>query len=156
MILYRKNGFALLELIICVALLGMVLACAYGFYYTGVTSYSRGSLQWDLQQNARAAIVWMDKELIKAEDYYVNSQGNQIYFYQPGDLRLYYFRVRGQDLELLIGSGVTKVASHVKSLEFVQGENDVIYYRVTVGKEGQEYRLSSAVKPRNVGSDMDE
>ncbi|UNC92566.1 PilW family protein [Candidatus Contubernalis alkaliaceticus] len=149
--LHRQNGFILLELIICIGLLGMVLVSAYGFYYMGVNSYSRGSHRWDLQQNGRAAIARMDKELIKAEDYLVYSQGNQIHFNLPGDSRLYFFRVRNRDLELLIGPGVTKVASYVKSLDIFQGEDGVIHYRVTVEKEGQEYSLSSAVKPRNVG-----
>ncbi len=140
-----------MELIICIALIGMVLASAYGFYYVGVNAYYRGSFRWDLQQNARAAIVRMDNELIKAENYHIYSQGNQIHFYLPGDSRVHFFRVRSQELELIIGSTVTKVASDVKSLVFFEGENGLIHYRVTVEKEGQEYSLSSAVKPRNVG-----
>ena len=63
----NRRGFALLELIITLTLLGILLAMGFMFYSFGVVSYNIGEEQTDIQQNARLAADFIISELRVAE-----------------------------------------------------------------------------------------
>ncbi len=145
-----QQGFTLLELILTLTLLTIVLGCAYTFYFVGLNFYQGGSCQIDLQQNARIAMNKMGSELKFALHYSIESPGDKITFYIPGDYRRHEFRLWGRDLEYRIGTGVTKVAYNVDSLVFSPGENGTVEFAITVKDQGRDYSLTSSVKPRNI------
>lgn len=53
--MYRKNGFTLVELIIFLALLGVVLTIGYRIFFSGQNTYAMGSDQYQLQSEIRKA-----------------------------------------------------------------------------------------------------
>ncbi len=145
-----ERGFTLLELILTLVLLTVVLGSAYSFYFMGLNSYHGGVNQIDLQQNARIAMDKISSELKFADYYSIKDTGEKIYFFFPDENTLHTFRLRGKDLEYCIGSGVTKVAYNVDSLEFFYGKNGTVAFIITVKDQSREYSLSSSVKPRNL------
>ena len=107
----NRRGFALLELIITLTLLGILLAMGFMFYSFGVVSYNIGEEQTDIQQNARLAADFIISELRVAEAvtivdgygdldiddfdmdhaeetpvYYIYVKNNAIYYQEHGDL----------------------------------------------------------------------
>lgn len=52
---YRKKGFTLVELIIFLALLGVVLTIGYRIFFSGQNTYAMGSDQYQLQSEIRKA-----------------------------------------------------------------------------------------------------
>lgn len=140
----------LIEVLITLAIFSVIMGTVFVFYYNGLKSYSTGSVQVDLQQNARISMDKINNELKWAGVYTIREQGSQIEFYHPGDSKKYTFRQRGRDLEFVIDTAVTKVAYNLYSLNFNTGESGIIHYEITVKDNEHEYTLSSAVKPRNL------
>ncbi len=146
----KEQGIMLIEVLLALALLSMVLSTAYSFYFLGVKSYQEGSSHIDNQQNVRISADKINRELKWARNYTIFSGGSQIEFYFFNDNRRYSFRVRGGDLEFLIGTTVTKVACNIESVQFSTLEPDLIKFTVTARGEEKKYDLSTFVYLRNV------
>jgi prepilin-type N-terminal cleavage/methylation domain-containing protein len=52
----KETGLTLVEVLLVLALLGMVVTAVYGFYFSGVVAWQKGVQQMDGQQNARIAM----------------------------------------------------------------------------------------------------
>ena len=61
-----EGGFTLMELMISVAILGLVMAGLLGLLTASRDAYSRGSSTIEAQQNARLALDRMGKEIREA------------------------------------------------------------------------------------------
>ena len=59
-----NRGFTLVELIVCIAILSIVLAAAFGFMVAGSKSYTSVSNRLDLQLRARLAASQLTDRLI--------------------------------------------------------------------------------------------
>ncbi len=147
--LQAETGLSLLEVIVSMSLFSMFLFALLTFYSLGFRSYQQGATQADVQQNARIALYNMDRSL-RVVDRFTIQGGSVIEFYFPNNNRKYTYRVRYGELEYLIGTSVTKVASHITSVEFSCTPEGVIHFTVTAEAHGRKYALSSAVKPRNI------
>src|SRR5438445_2740448 len=64
--LFRSRGFTLTELIVALAVLGMILGGVYTLQQQGLYSYMMGSAKVEAQQNARVALDLMVRELRSA------------------------------------------------------------------------------------------
>lgn len=145
-----SRGFILLELVLALALLSVVLTAAYNFYFLGLVSHRKGTLQAELQQSARISAQRITSELKYARSYQVRSSGRELRFFQEGSTTRYTFRRRGDDLEYLIGTTVTKVACNITHLDFSTGGDGEVIFQVVAGQGDQEYSLVSSVRPRNL------
>ncbi len=70
MIKYINNikGITLIELLITMALMGLVLSVAYSFYSFGMKSFTGGTTQANAQMNARLVDDYLKKELRNVEE----------------------------------------------------------------------------------------
>ena len=145
-------GLSLLEVIMSLGLLSLFLFGILNFYSLGVRAYQQGSSQAEAQQHARIALFHMDRSLRTVDRYNImgGTTGSVIEFYYEGSQRKYTYRVRHGELEYLVDTSVTKVASHITSLNFISTPQGVIKIDITASVHGREYRLSSGVKPRNI------
>ena len=144
-----KGGFSLLETLLSMALMSLFLVLVMSFFLLGLKTYKSGYDQIELQQNARMAMFSIDRSLRYAADYSIIDDSRAVVFFVQDDSRSHTLRERRGDLEHLIGSTVTKVASHLSSLHFSVKESGLIHYTVVVSKGEKEYTLSSSVKPRS-------
>jgi type IV pilus assembly protein PilW len=59
----RKNGFTLTELLVAMAITGVVAGSAYSVYYSQQRSYRTQEQVSDMQKNLRAALYFMEREI---------------------------------------------------------------------------------------------
>lgn len=64
----HEEGYSFIELLIALALVGLVLALGYSIYRLGVTLYSRGVDQSTLQQEERYLLEFLPREFRFAYD----------------------------------------------------------------------------------------
>ena len=62
-----ESGYSLIEVITVLALVGLVVGLAFGAYSFVVKAYARGSDQTLFQQDARAVVGYLEKELIYSQ-----------------------------------------------------------------------------------------
>jgi prepilin-type N-terminal cleavage/methylation domain-containing protein len=63
----NQRGFSLAELLVVMALTGLVLAGVFAIQQSGTSSYLMGASRVEVQQNARTALELMVRELRSAE-----------------------------------------------------------------------------------------
>jgi prepilin-type N-terminal cleavage/methylation domain-containing protein len=84
LILASRRGFTLVELLVVLALLGLVLAGAYQYFFFGHASWSRTAAESRAMQDAQLAVMRMDREVRQArkandaQDAVAVSGGNQV------------------------------------------------------------------------------
>lgn len=144
----KLKGLTLIELLATMSLTGVIVCTVLLFYTFGYRLYYRSSLNIELQQNARLAADRISNELRWAKSFNILEGGKKIEYLDLAGER-YVFQLRNNELELVIGTAVTKVASQIKSVSFVQGDNGLLEYEVMAGGEESEYLLTSTVRPRN-------
>ncbi|MDE2180384.1 MAG: prepilin-type N-terminal cleavage/methylation domain-containing protein [candidate division NC10 bacterium] len=59
----RQAGFSLVEMLIAAAILPVVLYAIYSMYETNMTTATLGNKKTELQQNARVALDFMEREI---------------------------------------------------------------------------------------------
>ena len=152
-----KNGFTLIELVLTLALLGLILACLYSFYLAGLKSWQRGIEQAELQQSARIAMDTMIRELQKAEQFSLHNGNSEIRFRIPGDSRTMRFRLLNDELVWesyptgSVGYFHNKVALGIKELSFA-AEGNLIAITLVAKSDRCTVSLSSRTRPRNIYS----
>ena len=132
-----------------ISLLSLFLFALLSLYSLGLRSYHQGSAQVDLQQNARIALHHLDRNLRVMDRFALKGDGS-LEFFMPGDSRRHTYRVRFQDLEYVVGTSVTKVASGISEVTFTSTPEGILRFTVTAAAPGREYSLTSAIRPRNL------
>ncbi len=149
-LLAGSPGLSLLEVTISLGLISLFLFGLLTFYSLGVRAYHQSSLQAEAQQNLRAALFHVDRSLRAVESYTISPSGNVIEFYYAGSPTRYTYRVRYGELEYLVGTTVTKVASYIDSLSFTPTPGGVILIRIEASARGRDFSVLTGVKPRNI------
>ncbi len=110
-IISDRQGLGLIELMIVLALLSITMAIAYTFYTFGLSTFSIGEKQVDVQQNARMAADFITRELRMAEKVVIldshedyeeleieeNMDDYLLYYIYLKDGSIYYERMSGPD-----------------------------------------------------------
>jgi prepilin-type N-terminal cleavage/methylation domain-containing protein len=105
MIFRCERGFTLAELLVACAILGLALAAIVTIYQSGLEAYLAGSNQLEVQQNARAVLERMSRELREASAITVPN-ANSITFNDPTGAVMAY-SVDGDSQLILNGAAVT-------------------------------------------------
>jgi prepilin-type N-terminal cleavage/methylation domain-containing protein len=172
------RGFTLAELLVSLALLGLLLAGVLTLQQTGLASYVWGAARVEAQQSARSALQWMAKELreagydpagaglaaiVEAEPARVTFQrdlnGNGVI--DPTRERVSYL-LRGTVLRRDAGGGAQPVIEGVRSLTLSYfdaagartadpGQVTSLWIQVEVGLRGPSVTMGTAVSLRNAG-----
>lgn len=153
-LLWRENSFTLVELLVTLAVLGLLITAAYGFYLAGLNSWNRSVEQLDYHQSARIAIETVIRELRYACVVEIPSE-RVIHFQFPGDHRIRLFRHSNRELIYEMRTSHTvishnKVALDIREVRFAAGDNGTV--RITIGAGGDQvqYSISSSIRPRNL------
>ncbi|HHX86761.1 MAG TPA: prepilin-type N-terminal cleavage/methylation domain-containing protein [Firmicutes bacterium] len=148
-----EQAFTLVEILVALAILGLIFVGIYSFYLWGVNSCQKGIRRMDNQQNARIAMDYLVDELRFARQVQVTGS-HEIKFWFSGDPKTYIFRQSGEEIVFETKNGYpshNKIALGVTELFFNQdpaGGNIQITIVSGTGKE--QVTLSCSICPRNV------
>ncbi len=156
----EERGLTLIELLLALALAGLVAAAIGGIYYTAVRAWQRNVEMMDCRQNVRIAVDYIDREL-RFADWVTIPQENEIRYKLKGDLEHdnlhYYRRFRLQGEQLLVEEIRNKknysynvVAMGLQELHFSLDPRGNVYIAITAGETGGTVTMQSSVCPRNV------
>lgn len=134
---YDNKGITLIELLVAIAIMSMVLAIGYNMYYYGTKSFTGGTTQAHLQQNARLVDEYFKKELrnvgdIKIDEIYDNWEVDYDGYYKVSDKKL--IKATAENIIFLTDSTIKEIVVMVlhddirlldKSLN---NENDLVLY----------------------------
>ncbi len=156
----EERGFTLIETVLALAVLGLVTAAVFIFYYSGVTAWHKGVSRMDYQQNARAAVDLIDRELrfacwleiLREEEIRFKIKGD------PGQEDLQHFRCFRLSGDQLIMEEIRNgrihaynvVALDISEIVFSLDDFNNVHIYVTAGGAGDAVTLESSVTPRNL------
>lgn len=93
--LNKQGGFSLVELLIVLALLGLVLALGYMYFGFGLSTYARGERQSIAQQSIRQGADFITSELRYADEIILDptdlNKAGYYYILQDGTSVIYYY-----------------------------------------------------------------
>ncbi|MGH7314613.1 MAG: PilW family protein [Candidatus Rokuibacteriota bacterium] len=104
-ILRCERGFTLAELLVAFAIFGLALAAVVTIYRSGLETYVAGSSQVEVQQNARAMLERLSRELREASAMTVANANSITFTDQAGAVMAY--SVDGNSQLILNGTAVT-------------------------------------------------
>ncbi|MGI6615864.1 MAG: PilW family protein [Dethiobacteria bacterium] len=157
--MHQERGFTITEVLLSLALLGLIAAAIFTIYYSGVNAWHRSVERLDCQQNARTAMEMIDREL-RFADWIEIPQANEIRYRLKGDFghgkERYYRRFRLQGKQLLIEEirdGKTHacnvVALEIGMIHFNKDASGNVYVTISAG-DARAIILQSSVTPRNL------
>ncbi len=156
-----QSGLTLVELIITLAILGLVLSIAYNFYLVGLKSWNSSAAKIEECQNARIALDAIIRELQYASSFSLHQEGTEIRFTAPHDQnRTLRFRLVGRELVYdshPTGSALyfhNKVALDINKVTFKTGDRQLIIIEIETGSPTNPYLLKGAVLPRNLSLNL--
>lgn len=154
------KGLTLIEVLLALALLGLAATALFSFYYSVVRSWRRSVDRIDWQQNARAAMELIDREL-RFADWLALAHESEIRYKLSADFKhddpRYYRRIRLVEEQLVIeeirGGSIYSynvAALGMKTLHFELDALNNVRVKFTVGDNGNGVTLQSCVRPRKL------
>ncbi len=158
----ENSGITLIELLVTLAILGLIITALYTFYITGLKSWSRSIDHMEHQQSARIAMNKIIYELRYAHEVYILDANNEILYFRTdhnGKSTLFRFRLSGRQLLFEQRTNYNThyaynvIALGITGLSFIIDENNTVYITIRAGNESKEVTLSGSVRPRNILSE---
>ena len=112
----RHGGFTLVEMMVTVLIVGFVALSLFRIFTTTKETYRRGTESIDGQQNARAALSWLAKELRSAKGFtFVSS--DEVTFQSdarvPGQIRTFRLDLNDDDNDGDLGGACLRMAYYL-------------------------------------------
>jgi prepilin-type N-terminal cleavage/methylation domain-containing protein len=147
-----KSGFTLIELIVTIAIIGIVLTMAYSMGAFGSMSFNNGAAKSDIQSNIRLAANYITKELRYSSNAIIltelpttpDSTRNYIYVDNDGILKQYY----NGDITNVLGNTSNNSS---KTLEFTIENSETVYFNIQENYKDQTFQLNSTILLLNIG-----
>lgn len=147
----EKKGFTLAELIVFLALLGVVLAIGYRLFFLGQNTFTRGSDRFELQSEMRSAGDFLLDELRNAVEVEIldapTDEADYHYIYLDGSRIVHKY------------NGSTKVITlpiirdeDLFTLKKDSGNKNFLGIRMTGIRNGNTYDLSTEVFLKNIAN----
>lgn len=152
----RDRGFTLVEMMLTIAMIGLVISILYTFYLGSLLNFQRSTNYLEHQQSARIALDKMLRELRYANMIQIADNNREIRFKIHGENRTLRFRRSGSDLIFdsyptgSINYFHTKVALGINDLQFSLKDDGTVAITVCFGEGAESFRLSGAVLPKNI------
>lgn len=156
-ILRMQQGTTLVELLVALALLGVVMAAAGSLYFGGFNLFVEGDNRTEIQDHARMGMDNMTRA-IRGAGAMVELQENQVMFldhsgkkkgFGIGHNTLYLDHYSGPTAARPITSN--PVAEMVDEVRFTSPANNLIHITMVTAGDGHSYRLQSRVYKRAAG-----
>lgn len=117
------RGFTLVELLVAMALLGLILAGVFTLQHQGIQSYLTGASRVEVQQNARTALELMVQELRSAQSVSAVGGAGDVTFVTsvgqpPPALATIRYQLSGTTLNRSINGVPTPLVGGVQALTF--------------------------------------
>lgn len=149
----RKQGFTLAELIVFLALLGVVLAIGYRLLFFGQNTFAMGSDQFQVQSELRTAGDFMINELrnaeeidiINAADLPASPDHNYRYIYLEGSKIIHQHDGNVREL-----TGAIVQDQDIFEIRKDSGNRNFLSIRMTGMLNGHSYDLSTEILLKNV------
>jgi prepilin-type N-terminal cleavage/methylation domain-containing protein len=142
-----EKGFTLVELLIAVALIGLVLSLAFLLYAYGLGSFDTGAAQADIQQKARLVDTLFKKELRNAGALTLAPAGLEAeydgFFYLESGL-LYRNNTP-------FAEGITDIQVKINR----ESERSILVFTVTTGAGAQKFNLQDRFLLNNITAPFD-
>lgn len=148
---YDIAGFTLLELIIAMAIFGIVVAMIVSLQLFGVKSFHAGSTQSDVQNDLRLVANRISEEVRYAENF-------QIYSTIPtfdNQYKYIYLDPLDHLMKLRVGNGTPIVlagALGAVTLTFSTTSSRLIHFTISEAKNNQDFNIQSDIDLFNLGS----
>ncbi|MGI6142068.1 MAG: immunoglobulin-like domain-containing protein [Caldicoprobacterales bacterium] len=153
----RKKGITLVELVIAMAIFGLVLSIAFSLYFFAIKTFASGGNQSNVQSEIRLAADYMTKELRNAYKIEILTS-----LPSPMDPEKRYFYVEDNKIKHFF-EGVEKDVLHFSSPDFIPNltfrkntidPEKVLSYSIFGTYKGNDFDIVSEVYPVNsVNSD---
>ena len=145
----HRNGFTVIELLVALAVTGIMLIALFSFFSLGFQTFYSGRQRIDLQQNVRLAADFITREVRYANELEIVTPG-EIRFTLHGCSNQYRIKQKGDELVLLTNDVENKIAYHIRELELSYCVQDHVLHYVIHGEEGfQRYSLRSSIHIKN-------
>lgn len=158
-----QKGITLLELVVSLAILGIVLAVGYSFFGFGADSHSRGEQKAIAHQNVRLVVHYIDRQLRYAtlvevledadgipEPEDIDADSRENYLFIDEQHRIIHRDHEGdRTLPSPALAEGTAFSLEFESRGVEKAEGKVLYYRV--GDAATGYSIESQVHPENLG-----
>lgn len=151
----EEKGFTLVELIIVIALIGIVASVVASMFFTGIRSYQTAEDQLESYYNARWVFMYIERQIKHSEEVYMKD--NIIYLQDietPGYYNYYYLRGTGiierhkvsSDTLYGIGRGETsQFASNIRKFQLTKAGDRLLHLHITSKVNGKELDLESDI-----------
>ena len=149
---YNQKGFSLIEMMVVVAILGLIILGLVAFFTGGARSWISGQSQLEAQRNARQAMDIMVREIREGDSIVSGSNATSVtihYLASFGKSPVTY-SLSGTT----ISRGGTPLINHVKTLNFSYPDASKVHIllEVDVDKdENPDITLNSDINLRNYG-----
>jgi prepilin-type N-terminal cleavage/methylation domain-containing protein len=160
-----NRGFTLVELIVSIAILGVIAVAAAGFLLAGTRSYTNVNYSVRLQYESQLAMRQIENQVINCNSGLAwDSNTSTLYVADKGDSGspLYVFKFDNTKNQLLFGSGSTVsvptpnkiMAEHmtgfiVSAIPDVNSQSDSVNIKIQMEMGGKEYQATQTIALRN-------
>ena len=147
-----ETGLTLVELLIGLAIFGLLLIGIYSLYLGGANIWLKGILRMDNQQNACIAMDFLLEELRYAEGVQIIAPC-KIKFWFKNDPGTYIIRQAGEEIVFERKNGSpshNKIAQGIAILDFQPDPGGTIRVTIRSGTGNEQVTLSSGIYPRNL------
>ncbi|QZY56982.1 PilW family protein [Crassaminicella profunda] len=145
--LKNTKGVTLIELLVVLALLGMILSLGYSLNFFGIHTFTKGSIQANVQQKVRLAADFITKEIryatnlkiidpsqpippkddIEEDLYYIFINGNTIEHRYKGNSRIITDSIQTLSFERAIEESTKKTIDNILNFEIVGSDKKQTY-----------------------------
>lgn len=145
-----KRGFTLIELIVILALAGIILSVVMSFFIANVKSYNRLNTESELQYQSQYMINYMTNKILEAKNF---NNATKV-FNEDEEDDWFSFSIDGNhELYYNTESGTTRIGSYVNSLVINADRDEVtitlILNKDNAGDDTKNYPAHQTVKMRN-------
>ncbi|MBB6216604.1 prepilin-type N-terminal cleavage/methylation domain-containing protein [Anaerosolibacter carboniphilus] len=143
--LRHNGGFTLVEVLVVLALMGMVMSLGYSLNLFGVRVFHQGTAQANVQANVRLASDFITKETRNATEMTILNASESIPEANAIGEDIYYILLNGNSIEYRYKDHSKLLAESITELEFKKSSSRTLNYIITGNDGNQNYSVTSNI-----------
>ncbi len=153
----NEKGVTLIELIIVIALIGLIGIVVGSMFFTGIRSFNTADEQVASYSSGRLAYLNLERQMKRSEEIFIKDDKVYIQDLETPQYYNYYILVGSQikkykvnkgDLEHIESGYASQFAENIKEFELVKAEDseNIFKLRIIAEKEGKKLELNSHIR----------